>query len=244
MTASAPGSEPCPMFTRHHALRVVILSGLATAVGLTLAPSASSQPTPDQPAEQAIAALVMDSPENANAALPPDFSRRFGYDPAITDGLLGDPSGDCSSPVPLPVEFTAACRQHDLGYDLLRYAGRSGRTLPPDARKSVDERLGIELEASCATRGEPVGRASCLAWADIAEGFVRINSARQDHTVPESESARSVAPGVALGVAGLGGAALALSTRRRLRAPVGRASAASRSHRGTKSAREDLGGAR
>lgn len=205
------------MFTRHHALRVVVLSGLATAVGLLLAPSASSIPAPDRSAEHAVAVLVSQPAENASVALPRDFSRRFGYEPAATDGLLGDPGGDCSSPVPLPSEFTAACRQHDLGYDLLRYAGRSGRSLPPDARKAVDERLGIELEASCVTRDEAVGRASCLAWAEIAEGFVRVNSARQGHTVPESESAESLAPGVALGVAGVGAAGLALSTRQRRR---------------------------
>lgn len=203
------------MFPRHHALRVVVLSGLATAAGLTLAPSASSQPAPDPSVERAVAALVTRPAEAASAALPQDFSRRLGYEPSVTGGLLGNPSGGCSSPVPLPVEFTAACRQHDLGYDLLRYAGRSGRTLPPDARRSVDERLGIELEASCGGRDEPVGRASCLVWADVAEGFVRVNSARQDHTVPESESARSVAPGVALGVAGIGGAALAVPALRR-----------------------------
>lgn len=209
------------MFTKQQGVRVVALSGLATAVGLTFAPSASSLTTPDASAEKAIEALVIRSPLEANAALPQDFSRRFGYEPAVTGGLLGDPSGDCSSPVPLPAEFGAACRQHDLGYDLLRYAGRSGRDLPPDARRAVDHHFGIQLEASCRTREEPVGLATCLAWADIAEGFVRINSARQDYAVPESESAESVAPGVALGLAGVGGAVLAVGRRRQRRPLTG-----------------------
>lgn len=198
------------MFTRHHALRVVVVTGLATAAGLLLAPTASSLPAPDRAAERAVRVLVSESPGAANSALPKDFERRFGYRPAITGGLLGDPSGECSSPVPLPQEFTAACRQHDLGYDLLRYAGRSGRDLPPDARRSVDRRLGVELANSCSTRGESLSRATCLAWADIAEGFVRINSARQGYAVPESETALSIAPGVSLGVAGVGALGLAL----------------------------------
>ncbi|KGN38041.1 hypothetical protein N803_09685 [Knoellia subterranea KCTC 19937] len=146
--------------------------------------------------------------------MPQDFSRRFGYQPTTTDGLLGDPTGDCSSPVPLPGEFVAACRQHDLGYDLLRYAGRSGRALPPEARRAVDDRLAIELPRSCSTRPGGLSRAHCLAWAEIAEGFVRINSARQGYDVPESETALSIAPAVGVGVAALAFGASRLTDRR------------------------------
>ncbi|WP_404380140.1 hypothetical protein LL946_09830 [Knoellia locipacati] len=202
------------MFPGHQLLRIVVVSGLATAVGLTLAPSASLLPTPDPHAGHAVTALVSRPPLVASTALPQDFSRRFGYTPSVTDGLLGDPSGGCSSPVPLPVEFTAACRQHDLGYDLLRYAGRSGRTLPPDARRAIDAQLGVALEASCAERERPVGRAICLAWADVAHGFVRINSVRQGDAVPERESALTLAPGAAAGVAALGAVGLGLGARR------------------------------
>lgn len=203
------------MFTRHHALRAVIVTGLATAVGLTLVPTATSVPVPDIAAEHALNVLVSEPATAASAALPQDFSRRRGYVPTVTDGLLGNPEGDCSSPVPLPHEFLAACRQHDLGYDLLRYAGRSGRALPPDARRSVDDRLGAELASSCSSREEPLTRATCLAWADIAEGFVQINSARQDWAVPEPETARTIAPGVGLGVAAAGAVLLAVPALRR-----------------------------
>lgn len=237
------------MFTRHHALRVVVVTGLATAAGLLLAPTASSVPVPDHAAEQAITVLVTEPPAAANLALPQDFSRRFGYRPTVTDGLLGDPTGSCSSPVPLPAEFEPACRQHDLGYDLLRYAGRSGRALPPDARKAVDSQLGNAFTQSCSTREESLSRATCLAWAEIAEGFVRINSARQNYEVPESETAMSIAPGISLGVAGVGALGLAVGSRRstRLRARNGRTRAASWSVSGTKSSSRgsaDLGGAR
>ncbi|EAQ00539.1 hypothetical protein JNB_10209 [Janibacter sp. HTCC2649] len=203
------------MFTRHHALRVVVVTGLATAAGLLLAPTASSRPVPDRAAEQALTALVSQPAAAANSAVPQDFEARFGYRPTVANGLLGDPSGECSSPVPLPAEFTAACRQHDLGYDLLRYAGRSGRALAPDARRSVDTQLGMNLATSCSTREESLSRATCLAWADIAEGFVRINSARQGYDVPESETARSIAPGVSLGVAAAGGVVLLVPGLRR-----------------------------
>ncbi|CAN7210319.1 hypothetical protein [Knoellia sp. LjRoot47] len=202
------------MFPGHHLLRTVVVAGLATAVGLVLAPAASSLPAPDRAADRAIAVLVSRPASAASAALPQDFSRRFGYSPDVTDGLLGDPAGGCSSPVPLPVEFTAACRKHDLGYDLLRYAGRSGHALPREARRAVDERLGIELESSCSTRRHRVGHATCLAWADIAHGFVRVNSLRQGDAVPEPESPLTVAPAVAAGVACLGGAGLLLGSRR------------------------------
>ena len=212
------------MFPRHQVLRFVVVSGLATAVGLLLAPAASSLPAPgpsaDASAARAVTALVSHPAALASAALPQDFSRRFGYEPAVTDGLLGDPSGDCSSPVPLPVEFTAACRQHDLGYDLLRYAGRSGHALPRGARRAVDERLGTELASACDTREGPLGRASCLAWADIAHAFVRANSIRQGEAVPGSESPLTVAPAVAAGVAGLGAVGLVVGARRS-RASVG-----------------------
>lgn len=203
------------MFTRHHALRAVVVTGLATAAGLLLAPTALSVPVPDRAAERALTLLVREPAVAANAAVPRDFSRRFGYQPTVSDGLLGDPSGDCSSPVPLPREFLAACRQHDLGYDLLRYAGRSGRDLAPDARRSVDHQLGVEMTKSCSSRDESLTRASCLAWADIAEGFVRINSARQDDAVPEPETPRSIAPGIGLGVAAIGGTALLVPALRR-----------------------------
>lgn len=205
------------MFTRQHALRVVVLTGLATAAGLLLAPAASSVPAPDRSAENALNVLVSETSDAANVAVPSDFAHRFGYQPTVTDGLLGDPSGECSSPVPLPAEFTPACRQHDLGYDLLRYAGRSGRDLPPAARRSVDTRLGIELQRSCATREGSLGRATCVAWAHIAEGFVRINSARQGYAAPESETAMSIAPGVGLGVAGLGALGLTANKRGSIR---------------------------
>ncbi|KGN30293.1 hypothetical protein N802_09285 [Knoellia sinensis KCTC 19936] len=229
------------MFTSQHALRTVVVVGLTGAAGLSLAPAASSRPVPSGAAERAIAALVSDEPAIAAASMPPDFGARFGYRPAVSGELLGDPSGGCSSPVPLPDEFENACRQHDLGYDLLRYAGRSGHALAPDARRSVDTRLGVELEDSCGGRDSSWRRAECLAWAEVATGFVRINSARQGFSPPESETPLSIAPGVALGVAALGAVGLALP---RLRARMGRASAASWSHSGTKSSSTFTGGAR
>ncbi|MFW5472717.1 hypothetical protein ACOCJ5_05355 [Knoellia sp. CPCC 206450] len=207
------------MSTRALALRVVVVSGLATAVGLLVAPAASSLSTPDPAAARGLAALVTQPPRLASAALPADFPRRFGYEPAVTDGLLGDPSGDCSSPVPLPPEFTAACRQHDLGYDLLRYAGRSGHALPPVARRAVDDRLRTELAASCSVRQDAVGLATCRAWAEIAHGFVRLNSVRQGDVAPEAESPLTVAPAVAAGVALAGGVGLATGRRTAGRAP-------------------------
>lgn len=202
------------MFTRHHALRGLAVGGLAAAALLSLAPMATSRAATGSPADAAVSTLASDSAAAAAESLPADFSARFGYQPAVEDGLLGAPTGGCSSPVPLPEEFEVACRQHDLGYDLLRYAGRSGHALDEDARRAVDDRLAIELDDSCDVRDEALGRTTCRAWADVASGFVRLNSVRQGYGPPDPETPLTMAPAVALAVAAVGGAGLVLRSRR------------------------------
>ncbi|MGL4744543.1 MAG: hypothetical protein ACRCZD_06370 [Phycicoccus sp.] len=194
--------------TIRRAARTAVLTGVLAGSGLALAPLTSLTTVSPAAAEGsgnearlAVDALVGSEADVASTAVPHSFPLRFGYRPATTDGLLGDPSGECSSPVPLPAEFTPACRQHDLGYDLLRHAGRSGATLPPTARRAVDRRLGVELEESCEVRDAAVERVTCLVWADVAEVFVRANSVRQGDGVPAGETPLSVAAAVGLALA-------------------------------------------
>ncbi|MGL4178342.1 MAG: alpha/beta-hydrolase family protein [Dermatophilaceae bacterium] len=209
------------------AARTAVVVGALTAAGFAVAPvaaSATTSPTTVRgraiEAQLAVNALVRGGPADARSALPPRFSDHFGYHPATTNGLLGDPGGECSSPVSLPEEFLAACRQHDLAYDLLRDAARAGAALPPTARQAADERLGIELEASCEGRRGAHDRSTCLVWADVVEGFVRANSVRQGDGVPGGETPASIAPAAGLGVAGLGALALVVSSSRSRRSCI------------------------
>nr|WP_246124290.1 hypothetical protein [Nocardia bhagyanarayanae] len=166
-------------------------------------------------AATAIAALIANETGSA-AALPGDFTTVLGYRPVAVHGMLTNPGGDCSSPVPLPAEFDTACKAHDLGYDLLRYADRRGEPLGPWARQAVDAALDRRMREACDARTEPWGRAKCYAMADIADTVVDLNSRRQHYGAPVVETmlgagvAASGWSGWLVGLAGLG--ALGLGT--------------------------------
>lgn len=179
-------------------LLLLVLWGALTAV---TAPTPSA--TPDAASQQAVHALVEASPEHAAARVPGTFAEDLGYTPRREHGTLVNPSGDCSSPVPLPREFETACRSHDLGYDLLRHAEARDGTLPPAARQQLDQRFSEAAHRACRSRDSTSSRTSCRMWADIATGAVRLNSWRQHDLVPGREDAASIATGAA-GVLALG----------------------------------------
>lgn len=181
---------------------VLLVGATATAtLVVTDAPAATS---PDPGARRAVAALLTGSAPAARSAVPADFAQTLGYAPALDDGSLTHPDGSCSSPVALPEAFEAACRQHDYGYDLLRYADAVGGALPAGARAALDDQFEQEALDSCPDAG--AGRDHCTRWARIAAAFVRANSWRQQHSVPDPEDPVSVATGgaalLALGSAG------------------------------------------
>lgn len=189
--------------------------------------------TPDPASLTAVSALTSDSAGRAAAVVPGDFAEDLGYTPRIEGVHLVNPSGSCSSPVPLPAEFDGACRQHDLGYDLLRHASHRGAALPVGARQSLDAQLRSNARASCAAR-EGISRTWCTSWADIAAFFVRANSVRQHDSAPEPEDALSRAAMAAGGLTLVGsGSTLVLGgvrLRRRVdwaRLPLPRVSGAS-----------------
>lgn len=152
----------------------------------------------------AVRALTAGEPDAARL-VPADFPAVMGYRPALVR-TAGAPAptradGGCSSPFGgTPYRFGPDCRQHDLGYDLLRYADAKGQPLGPWARRAVDDRFAAQTLARCDGGG-------CRATAGLYAGMVRFNSWRQGWAAPAVEAPVRLAGPVAggLGVAlGLG----------------------------------------
>ncbi|UGT41964.1 hypothetical protein LTV02_00595 [Nocardia yamanashiensis] len=179
--------------------RAGLLAGVAllvASVAVVFAPAASAaSATPVLP-ESLGARLAVESTvgQQDPALIPADFATSAGYRPVLSDGILVNPNGDCSSPVPLPAEFDLACKAHDLGYDLLRYAGDHGEPLGPWARQSLDAALEQRMHAACAARTETLARTQCQVMASIATAAVDLNSIRQDYGVPVHETLLAAGP--------------------------------------------------
>ena len=189
---------------RRSATVLVVAVSTATTTAVLDAPEA---PAPDPAAREAVAALLTGSATAARAAVPEDFADTLGYQPVLDGDSITNPSGSCSSPVALPRSFATVCRQHDYGYDLLRYAEAVGGRLPAGAREALDDQFEREAMRSC-TAG--AAHDHCIRWAHIAAAFVRANSWRQHESVPDPEDAWSVATAGAALLA-LGSAASLLS---------------------------------
>ncbi|OXR47381.1 hypothetical protein B7C42_00504 [Nocardia cerradoensis] len=136
-------------------------------------------------ARDAVRALTGDRP--GLAVIPADFAATQGYRPVEMAGMPVDPSGECSSPVPLPAEFDTACKAHDLGYDLLRYAELRGHPLGAWARRAIDNALETRMFAACDTRDDLLARARCTTMASVATAAVDLNSRRQNYAAPMPE---------------------------------------------------------
>ncbi|MFD3703866.1 hypothetical protein ACFWUP_12010 [Nocardia sp. NPDC058658] len=188
-SASAP--SPAPAQHRRRSGVALCTAGLAMAAAVVMSAPGAMGTTPsgteNVAAAEAVRALVDDSPD-ATSLIPRDFGFKFGYDPAPQDGLLVNPNGGCSSPVTLPAEFESACKAHDLGYDVLRYAERVDEPLGAWARRSVDAALNRRIHASCELRDDEFSRARCSVMADIAFTAVDVNSRRQEYAAPVVEN--------------------------------------------------------
>ncbi|RVW05390.1 hypothetical protein [Rhodococcus xishaensis] len=188
---------------RTNSWAAAVLTGAAIVTVLVVAPSADAD-TPlreSSTAAHAVQQLTSQVSASGSTAVPADFAALLGYRPREVDGMLVNPHGACSSPVPLPAEFDTACKAHDLGYDLLRYAHLTGGELGPWARDALDAQLDRRMHAACDTRERD--RASCFALANIATTAVSVNSRRQGYGVPIDEPwIRYCLAGV-LGVLGL-----------------------------------------
>jgi hypothetical protein len=139
---------------------------------------------PARPAAPVAAALAV--------AAPPGFARVMGYQP-VPAPLHGSaaprlvkPAGSCSSPLgQKPFGFGVICKAHDFGYDLLRFAARSGRAgTVPAARRLIDGQFDHDLHAHCAATRHGLGRLACDGLAAVYAGAVKLNSWWQDEGTP------------------------------------------------------------
>lgn len=190
-----PTIRPILRFPRAAGARRLWLLALAGALAslvlyLVTIPRAQE---PDPTARDAWQSLVTPSPELVSDGVSPLLVDQLGYRPQARSGLTVRPDGDCSSPVPLPDEFTPACQQHDYGYDLLRAAEAAGGRLGPEARRSIDRQFAATLQEACTTRPAGTSTVRCKGAAVVASGAVRVNSWRQHESVPGREDATSIA---------------------------------------------------
>jgi hypothetical protein len=178
-------------------------AAVANTVVAEATPAQTGSPATDartSVAGAAVAAVTTQPVAVAAATIPADFESVMGYQPRVRHGVLVDPDGSCSSPVPLPRGFALACAEHDLGYDLLRYADLSGAALGPWARTAVDDRMVQRMRAACADLDPGISRALCSVADDVAGLVVEINSLRQLRGVPEETVGSWVVTGLSAGV--------------------------------------------
>lgn len=171
--------------------RVVMCAAAAIAAVTATTGAASTPPAAEStsPVAVSVHALVTESADVAALTIPDDFGPVMGYRPRVQDDMAENPHGDCSSPVPLPSEFDSACRAHDLGYDLIRYAAATGTTVDPQWRRSFDAQLEGRMHAACTDRADDGPRQVCDAAASVAATAVDLNSWRQSFGAPVSEPA-------------------------------------------------------
>lgn len=195
---------------------VVCIFALAASAAFTLAATGSDENAAARPdgaeAGAAVRSLTGGSPAEALAAVPDDFAGVLGYRPVLADGRLVRGDGGCSSPVALPALFEPACRQHDYGYDLLRYAERAGTPLGRWARGAIDDQFATEVRAACDTLTDRQAADRCRVAAEVAVAGVELNSVRQGDGVPEESLLTNAA--LASSAVGLLGLGAALPTRR------------------------------
>ncbi len=155
-------------------------------------------------AANAVAAFVTPSAtHDPQINLPSDFAKEAGRDPKTVqapDGTLRvvDATGGCSGPAgDTEWDFSAACRAHDMGYDLLRYADHKGHPLGQDARRSLDDQLTTDLHTQC--RLNPRGaEQTCHAVAETYAMGLKFNSWRQRWGPPGHEPVTAWAFGSAI----------------------------------------------
>ncbi|GLZ29951.1 phospholipase [Lentzea sp. NBRC 105346] len=203
------------MGARTHFLRLPVwfrftlltLAVFVCGVVLSRPPGAGDQtpPTGDvAQAARAVDALAHPSPaHDPRQDLPRDFAKEQNRDPKTViapDKTLrvADDGGGCSGPAgDTEWDFSVACRAHDLGYDLLRYAEHKGQPLGQDARRALDDRLTDDLHTQCELN--PRGAATtCHAVAFAYAQGLKFNSWRQRWGPPGHEPAVAWAFGCAV----------------------------------------------
>jgi hypothetical protein len=155
--------------------------------------------TGDPAAAKALTAVTTGvfDPAHPARSFPAQFAAVMGYEPQVAIGphntpILYKPTGGCSAPLGIDAteyNFDLVCKEHDLSYDVLRYAGDIGAALPASARMQADDMFGRDLHARCdqlhVTGGDFV---LCHTWAELFVDVVRVNSWRQGFRPPGHEN--------------------------------------------------------
>lgn len=186
--------------------RVAVLTlGIATALTVAAPPINAGPPAPTSDVAATLGNLA--DGRLALEHLPPDFAHTMGYHP-VTDTLadgsvrLVNPHGSCSVPGEgYPFDFEVACKAHDFGYDMLRYAARTHTPLPATAREDIDGQLNTDLHVQCMAgrvHTAPATRATCDATVAIFGAGVGFNTWRQVYEPPADESGLPRTAGVLL----------------------------------------------
>ena len=158
-------------------------------------------------------------PNDVLSHIPADFSQVMGYTPVVGHLANGtpvaiNPKGGCSViGGGRPFDLAVACKAHDLGYDLLRYAHHHGADLSPRARHLVDDKFGTDLFTQCAALYTGGRSQACDVMAASFDAGVGFNSWRQDFGAPISDAGQVRT----IGILGLGLILLYFLARRTLR---------------------------
>jgi hypothetical protein len=167
--------------TRRRKVWLAAALGAVLSTVLIVAPAPAAESTGDPTAAATVAALT----RTGHADVPTGFADVMGYQPVtarLADGELRsiNPDGSCSVPGKgRPFAFDIACKAHDFGYDLLRYAERRGEPLGEEARAAIDARLVADLRSQCDSTTTGSEYAACAATVDVFAAGVGFNSWRQ-----------------------------------------------------------------
>ncbi len=160
-------------------LRIVVIGCVAIAIsgiGHTL-----FHPARNESDDSATLVGLLTEERATLASVPASFDSALGYQPVATAGNLVDPEGGCSTPGGIgPESFDTACRTHDLGYDVLRFAEAEGDRLGAWARFELDLFLYTGTLETCETF-------RCRATATAYYTAVTANSIRQGYKAPTKE---------------------------------------------------------
>lgn len=138
-------------------------------------------PARNEPSDAAMLVSSLTEERATLASVPTSFDSNLGYRPVAVAGTLVDPNGGCSTPGRIgPASFDTACRTHDLGYDVLRFAEADGDRLGAWARFDLDLLLYANMLEPCET-------ARCQATATAYYTAVTANSIRQGYKAPTEE---------------------------------------------------------
>ncbi|GAA3052844.1 phospholipase [Actinokineospora globicatena] len=178
-------------------LVLVVLVAAGYGIVVSRAPNEPTAPPTGDVAKAAAAVDALLDPRSGRdpiALLPADFTQVTG----VVPGRLTAPDGTrravhvdggCSAPWGEDNsrwDFSAGCKAHDLGYDLLRYASAKGQPLGPGPRRALDDRLATDMHRQCELnpRGAP---GTCQLVASLYAAGLVANSWHQRWGPPRAE---------------------------------------------------------